>query len=84
MTSDEDPIREAQARYAADCGQFHKRVFETSGEVIPLVGLKVVALFRGDKLTAAYRLSDGAAVDLDGPDLARLRRLLARRRAQSE
>jgi hypothetical protein len=80
----EDPIALAQARYAQTCDKFHKQTLATTGEIIPMVGLKVVALFRGDKLTAAYRLSDGTAVDLDGPDLIRLHRLLARRRAQTE
>jgi hypothetical protein len=80
----QEAISAATARYAADCGRFGKQVFPTTGEIIILNGLKVVALFRNDRLAIAYRLVDGAVDDLDGVDLARVRRLLTRRKAHHE
>jgi hypothetical protein len=84
MTNDEDLISLAQGRYAADCGRFRKHVFETSAEIITLNGLRAVALSRNGRLTAAYRVVGGAVDDLAGTDLARVRELLRRRKAQSE
>jgi hypothetical protein len=70
--------------YAKDCAKFGKRPFETAGEVIVLNGLRAVALFRGDRLAAAYRVVEQTLDNLAGTDLIRLRGLLARRNAQSE
>jgi hypothetical protein len=85
MTSDEDLIALAQARYAADCARFHKHPSATTGEIIIMGGVTAVALFSGARLAIAYRVVNGGAVeDLSGPNLVALHRHLARRKAHDE
>jgi hypothetical protein len=83
MINDKDAIASAQARYREACQRFGKRVFETVGEVMFAEGLKVAVLFDSNgKMAGAYRVSEDRVVDLDGPELVRLRSKLSNRKVR--
>jgi hypothetical protein len=83
MINDKDAIAQAQELYRAACARFRKRPVETSGEVMFAKGLKVAVLFDANgTLAAVYRVSGDRVVDLDGPELGKLRERLTHRKAR--
>jgi hypothetical protein len=83
MISDRDAIAAAQGLYRRACERFQKRPRETVGEIAFVSGAKVAVLFdAAGKLAAAYRVSEDRVVDLDGPELGKLREKLTHRKAR--
>jgi hypothetical protein len=81
--NDKDAIAQAQERYAGFCLLLGKKAHETSGEIAFLDGRKLVALIdaRG-KLAAGFRVSGEKLVNLDRPELIKLRTRLSGRKVR--
>ena len=83
MINDRDAIAQAQGLYREACERFKKRPRETVGEVMFAEGLKVAVLFDANaKLAAAYQVTGERVVDLDGPELVKLRAKLTNRKVR--
>jgi hypothetical protein len=83
MISDRDAIALAQGLYREACERFKKQPRETVGEVMFAEGLKIAVLFDANgKLAGAYQVTGERVVDLDGPELVRLRSRLTSRKVR--
>jgi hypothetical protein len=60
-----------------------KATAETVGEIASVSGAKVAVLFDANgRLARAYRVTGDSVVDLDGPELTKLRVKLANRKVR--
>jgi hypothetical protein len=83
MISDATAIEAAQELYAAACERLKKRPRETVGEIVFLDGAKLIALFDSHgRMAGGYEAREGAAAELDGPRLIKLRAAVMRRKVR--
>lgn len=83
MINDKDAIAAAQALHREVCLRMKAKPRETVGEMMVAEGLRIAVLFDSDgRLAGAFRVSDDGVVDLDGPELTKLRAKLTNRKVR--